>query len=68
MSIYGITESADGKIFISGSYGSRCLIMKLDNTATLEWAKYYNFVSGFVSYSIAKAATGNGVVITGSAY
>ena len=44
---------------------NRLLVVKMDSSANLEWAKYYDYSSGFIGYSIARAATGNGVVLTG---
>ena len=65
--IYGITESADGKLFLTGRMDAYCIIAQMDNSLNLEWTKYYDFGSNFAGYSIARAATGNGIVLTGKA-
>lgn len=62
-----IAESADGKIFLTGCFGSNCYIVKMDFLGSLEWAKLLNKGDLFNVNSIARATSGNGVILTGSA-
>ena len=52
---------------MTGRLERKCLIVKMDSSANLEWAKYYDYESLFFGYSIARATSGNGVVLTGKA-
>ena len=64
ININAITTSADGYIYLTGVMGSNLLVVKMDTSGNQQWVKTYSMT--MQGYSISKAVTGNGVILTGS--
>ena len=65
ITLNAITTSADGFIYMAGSIATKMVIVKITTAGNMEWIKYYEYGSNVEAYSISKATTGNGVIVTG---
>lgn len=63
--IHAITTSWDSFIYLTGSLASEMVIIKMTNSGNLEWVKYYSYDTLLMGYSICRAFSGNGVIVTG---
>lgn len=60
-----ITTASDGGITFVGSYNTWPVLVKMSSVGIMHHVKSYRFLSNGNAHSIAKAISGNGVVMTG---
>lgn len=57
--------ASDGNVVMAGKIGSKMLLIKADTSGTLQWAKSVQIHDETVAYSIARASSGTGFIISG---
>lgn len=65
IAINGMVTASDGNIVMAGKIGSSMLLMKVDTSGSLQWAKSLLIHQETVANSISRASSGTGFIITG---